>query len=142
MEQPGALQTYPDPRSHSDQQPPFWIQFQPWAVDVAAHLYRQFGDELDLRVRILPYPMPEVFELPTPPEQGSAVRSDEFVASLDQPVEVESGHTVRTSVAIKNRGSGDVEVNTSGWVKATVVDPVTNRAVSAFAGAERAVLVR
>jgi len=139
---PCPLQGYPDPRSDTDRQPPFWIQLQPWAEDVAADLYRQFGDDLDLRVGFLPYPMPESFELPAPPGKDAVVDADELVASLDEPIVVESGHTVRGSVHIENRGPQEVVVNTNGWLRATVVDPVDGRPVGASSLAEPLPLVR
>ena len=55
-EQPGAFAGHPTLDSDLVRTPPFEIRLKPWAADVAEQLHRQFGDDVELTVGLLPYP--------------------------------------------------------------------------------------
>lgn len=49
------LRRFPGPHV-DDVPPPYRIQLDAWAVDIAADLYRRFGDEVELTVGVQRYP--------------------------------------------------------------------------------------
>jgi hypothetical protein len=140
-EQPDALAGYPDP-SYDEHTPPFQIALAAWAVSTAADLLDQFGDDVDLTVKTLPFPpsrlgepRPEVVQIadPLPPDQA--------IVELEGQAVVRSGHTLRHGILLHNVSPDELRLSTNGQVTAYVVDPATEQVVGGFAGAQHLVLV-
>ena len=55
-EHPSVLMQYPMPEVDEGRVPPFAITLAPWATTTAEELHRQFGDDVELTVGVLPYP--------------------------------------------------------------------------------------
>jgi len=139
-ENPCPLVMYPSP-GHSGK-PPLRIRLAPWAARTAAELHRRFGDYVELSVGTLPYPpgrrqhRPHVSMLPTDllsPGQASA--------KLDGPAVVQSGHTLRHGLLLRNHTDHELRIATNGQVTAVVVDPGTGEVVGGFSGAQQLPLV-
>jgi hypothetical protein len=121
-EQPDALMQYPTPETDEGRQPPFTIRLAPWAAATAEELHQQFGDDIELTVGALPYPLPDLLD------------PHEIAAELDGPAVVGSGHTLRHGLLLRNLTGRELEIATNGQVTATVVDPHTGEIVGGSAG--------
>lgn len=135
-------QQWPDP-SESYRRPPFRIRLAPWATDVAAQLHSLFEDQVDLTVGLLHYPEQRITRLHDegrairPPVAVPLLRRNLISVSLDEPVVVESGHTVTTQIRLHNHQPLTEHVATNGHITARVVDPNTGEAVGGSSGARR-----
>jgi hypothetical protein len=145
-EQPGALTQYPDPSRSEDGPPPYTIGLAPWASGAAAELRTQFGDDVDLTVGALPYPLPyppgRAPRWPhRPPRPADPLDPDQAEAELDGPAVVRSGHTLRHGLLVRNRAGRELAIATNGQVTAAVVDPRTGEEVGGFSGAQHLPLI-
>jgi hypothetical protein len=136
-QQPGALASYPLPDFDLAGPPPFKVRLEPWAADVAEQLHRQFGDDVELTVGLLPYPPGR----PAHPRQQSApgdlpalLDPDEVTVTLDEIALVSSGHTLHHHLTVHSLIGSELLL-TSGRVTA-VVDPQTGETVGGFSGAQ------
>jgi hypothetical protein len=136
-QQPGALASYPLPDFDRVGPLPIEIRLEPWAADVAEQLHRQFGDDVELTVGLLPYPPGR----PAHPRQQSApgdlpalLDPDEVTVTLDEIALVSSGHTLHHHLTVHSLIGSELLL-TSGRVTA-VVDPQTGETVGGFSGAQ------
>jgi hypothetical protein len=115
---------------------------------LAASFHRRFGDAVELRVGVFPYPPvldanhrekgpPAVAPPPLP-----LLPHEEFKVSLEGEIVVKSGGTTSGVLRIHNRGSAEAVIDTNGGVTARVVDPHTGEGVGGFVGAQAAPLVK
>lgn len=137
---PLPLTSWPDPDRDDGLQPPFAIELEPWATDVAHDLHARFGDDVQLRVGALYYPdrtMPV-----TPPQGPEAPELDpeELDVALDGPLSVRSGGMAHHGLMVRNLGHRDVVIGTTGELIADVVDPATGKVVGGYPGAVRLML--
>ncbi|HLM96994.1 MAG TPA: hypothetical protein VK283_11805 [Acidimicrobiales bacterium] len=135
-ERPGALVSYPDPRSDRGREPPLRIGLAPWATDVARDLHGRFGDVVELQVGALGYPEGRRHRVPLP-ELGPELDPSRIEFAVDPPLEVRSGHTLRSQLHVWNRTGGEVQIVTNGGVTGYVVDSRTGTVVGGFSGAQR-----
>jgi len=134
-EQPDALQGYPDPGSDEGRQPPFAIYLAPWAASIAADLFDQFGDDVNLTVGALPFPPGGAWERHREVAQrADPLDADQATVELDGPAVVRSGDTLRHGILLSNHSTDELRVFTNGHLTAVVVDPETQRVVGGFAG--------
>jgi hypothetical protein len=139
-EHPCPLVQYPSPRHRG--KPPLRIRLAPWAVATAAELHNRFGDYVELSVGTLPYPpgrrphRPHVFD-----RQADVLSPAEAVIRLDGPAVVQSGHTLRHGMLVRNKTERDLRISTNGQVTAIVVDPGTGEVVGGFSGVQQLPLV-
>jgi hypothetical protein len=138
-QQPGALASYPLPGFDFDLAgpPPFRFRLEPWAADVAERLHRQFGDDVELTVGLLPYPPGR----PARPRRQSALGDlpdlldpDEVTVTLDEIALVSSGHTLHHHLTVHNLIGTELHLATNGGATAVVVDPQTGETVGGFSG--------
>jgi len=71
------------------------------------------------------------------PELAPELDRSRIECAVDPPLEVRSGHTLRTELNIRNRTGGEVQIVTNGGVTGYVVDPRTGIVVGGFSGAQR-----
>lgn len=135
-EHPHALVGYPDPRSDRGRDPPLRIELAPWATEVAQSFHDRFGADVHLQVGALSFPEAVPVRL-SMPELGPELDPSEIGVALDEPVEVGSGHSVRSRLQVWNRADSDLQVITNGGVTAYVVKPGTGAVVGGFSGAQR-----
>jgi hypothetical protein len=138
QDDPCPLQGYPDPRVDRDRTPPFSIHLRAWAVDVAEHLHRDFGDAVQLTVGTLGYPEGR----PPPADWREAAQAPDIGVSLPEPIVVVSGHTVTGTIRVSNHEDSEVVVNTTAQLVGRVLDPGTREVVGMFSGALRLPLAR
>ena len=131
----GAVTSYPDPGGSDSGTPPYSIGLAPWAEAVARELHERFGDQVDLTVGALPYPLgraprrPRFSGEPAAPLDPAAAG-----AELDGPAVVRSGHTLRHGLLVRNRTGTELAIATNGQVTAVIVDPRTDEVVGGYAG--------
>lgn len=142
LEGAGALAQYPDPRGTEDRPPPFRIKLQPWATDAAADLHRRFGDDVDLVVGSLPYPLTAKPDRPTAVTSAAELAPDELRVELIGVREVRSGHHVTMQLRVHNLSAADIVVLTNGNLTAQVLDAATGERVGGYSGAQRLPLVK
>jgi hypothetical protein len=136
-QQPGALASYPLPDFDFDLAgpPPFKVRLEPWAADVAEQLHRQFGDDVELTVGLLPYPPgrpPRPRRHSAPGDLPALLDPDEVTVTLDEIALVSSGHTLHHHLTVHSLiGSELLLTNGRG---AAVVDPQTGETVGGFSG--------
>jgi hypothetical protein len=135
-QQPGALASYPLPDFDRVGPLPIEIRLEPWAADVAEQLHRQFGDDVELTVGLLPYPPGR----PARPRRQSApgdfpdlLDPDEVTVTLDEIALVSSGHTLHHHLTVHNLIASELLL-TNGQGSAVVVDPQTGETVGGFSG--------
>jgi hypothetical protein len=133
---PGALQSYPDPRSDRGREPPLSIGLAPWATVVARDLHDRFGDGVVLTVGARPFPEDRRTRVPVS-ELGPELDASRVEFALQSALEVRSGHTLRSELKVWNWTDDHLEVVTTGMVIAYVVDPGTGAVVGGFSGAHR-----
>lgn len=140
------LRGSPDPRQRQVP-PPFPIRLQPWAVDVAAQIYRDYGTDVDLTVGFLHYPDRRLLgpggieQPPRPVGDEELLPEVKLSASLDEPIAVASGHSTHSTLRLHNH-QGSLEVlNTNGNVTARVLDPCNGAVVGGYDGAQHLPLV-
>jgi hypothetical protein len=132
---PCPLVMYPSPRHNG--KPPLRIRLAPWAAATAESLHKRFGDYVSLTVGTLPYPPGRAAHRPRLPDQAvDPLHPDKVSVRLDGPAVVQSGHTLRHGLLIRNRTSGALRLSTNGQVTAVVVDPGTGRVVGGYSGAQ------
>ncbi|HEU5007467.1 MAG TPA: hypothetical protein VFT67_10860 [Jatrophihabitantaceae bacterium] len=140
----GLFYAMPTPGS-ADLDPPVSIHLKPSGVAVAARLYEQFGDYLDLQVGALPYP-PGTGDLraPTQDAAGERVTIDpaQLRCELDGPLSVLSGETIEHGLLLTNHYDRAVAVYTNGHVTASIVDPTNADVVGGFVGPQHLPLVQ
>jgi hypothetical protein len=137
-QQPGVLARYPslDP-DLVVRTPPIRIHLTPWAAEAAEELHRQFGDDVELTVGLLPYPLgrpgrPRPQRAPVQPPDLLDRR--EVAVALDGPATVSSGHTLHHHLTVHNLADNQLQIATNGRVTAVVVDPQTGEIVGGFSG--------
>jgi hypothetical protein len=135
---PEALRAYPDPRVDEGRSPPFHIVLAPWAVDIAANLHDRFGEDVDLQVGFLDFPG-GTLRGPAISQERPLLLPEEIEASVDEAIEVRSGHDAHGELHVANRGHEEIVLHT---VTAYVFDAATDKVVGGFAGAQAAVLIR
>jgi hypothetical protein len=138
-ERPGILMLSPDLSGGDVDGPPYRIDLAPWAQDAACELWRRFGDQVDLRVGVLPYPpgrRPDRDAPPPsgPPERPAPLDSAQAEAELDGPAVVRSGHTLNHGLLVRDRSGAGLAIATNGTITASVVDPATGEVVGGFVG--------
>jgi hypothetical protein len=105
---------------------PVSVLLAAWAIDVAATLHRDFGDEVDITVGFLAYPSRRRAGYPArplrPPQHYPTVDPDELEVGLAAPLTVPSGGEVWGSLWIENRSGAALAVVTHGHVTGRVVD--------------------
>jgi hypothetical protein len=124
------------------------VQLAPDQEALAATFDRRFGDAIELRVGVFPYP--PVLDADYREKRPTAVArpqvpllpSEEFEVRLEGEIVIASGATTRGVLRIHNRGSAEAVIETNGGVAARVVDPQTNEGVGGFVGAQAAPLVK
>jgi hypothetical protein len=137
---PLPLTSWPDPDRDDGLQPPFAIELEPWAIDIAHDLHARFGDDVQLRVGALCYPDRT---LPVTPAQGPEAPEldpEELAVALDGPLSVRSGEMAHHGLMVRNLGHRDVVIGTTGELIADVVDPETGKVVGGYPGAVRLML--
>lgn len=116
--------------------------------DLAATFHERFGDAVELRVGVFPYPPDLDADYR---EKGAAavahpqlpmLPSHEFEVSLEAEIVIVSGATKRGILRIHNRGAAEAIIETNGGVTARVVDPQTNEGVGGFFGAQAMPLIK
>ncbi len=137
-ERPGVLMLSPDLSGGDAGGPPYRIDLAPWARDAASELWRRFGDQVELRVGVLPYPpgrRPDrAAPPPGPPERPAPLDPAQAEAELDGPAVVRSGHTLDHVLLVRDRSGAGLAIATNGTITASVVDPATGEVVGGFAG--------
>jgi hypothetical protein len=134
-DRPGAVTSSPDLGGSDGGPPPYPIGLAPWAEPVARDLHGRFGDQVDLTVGALPYPMGGAPRRPpTSGEPAALLDPAEAGAGLDGPAVVSSGHTLRHGLLISNRTGNELAIATNGQVTALVVDPGTGEVVGGYSG--------
>jgi hypothetical protein len=115
---------------------------------LAATFHKRFGDAVELRVGVFPYP-PVPDSGSREKEQATVARpqlpllsSEEFEVSLLGEIVVASGATTRGVLRVRNRGSAEAVIETNGGVTARVIDPQTKDGVGGFIGAQAAPMVK
>jgi len=139
-ENPVPLTSWPDPDQDDGRQPPFAIELEPWATDVARDLHARFGDDVQLMVGALRFPERM---LPVPPTEGPPIPDmdpDELAVALDGPLSVRSGTMAHHGLVVRNLSRRDVVIGTTGELIADVVDPATGEVVGGYSGAVRLML--
>ena len=134
--QPSALERYPLPDFDLAGPPPFTFRLAPWAADVADQLHRQFGDDVELTVGLLPYPPgrpARTRRQSAPGDLPDLLDPDEVRVTLDEIALVRSGHTLHHHLTVHNLIGGELLLATNG---AVVVDPQTGETVGGFSGAQ------
>jgi hypothetical protein len=134
-ERPGILTYSPDLSGGEAGEPPYQIGLAPWAEDAAGQLWRRFGDQVELRVGVLPYPLRSRPARDRPGSERPALLGPaEAEAELDGPAVVRSGHTVHHGLLVRDRSGAGLAIATNGSITASVVDPATGEEVGGFAG--------
>jgi hypothetical protein len=140
----GLFYAMPTPAS-AELDPPVSIHLKPSGAAVAARLYEQFGDYLELQVGALPYPPgKDELRVPTPEAAGERLAVDpaELRCELDGPLSVLSGETIEHGLLLTNCSDRAVAVYTNGHVTARIVDPASAEVVGGFVGPQHLPLVR
>jgi hypothetical protein len=115
---------------------------------LAAIFHERFGDSVELRVGVFPYPPESAADHQEkgPPAVARPklplLPSEEFEVGLEDEIVVSSGRTKRGVLRIHNRGSAEVVIDTNGGVTARVVDSQTGEGVGGFVGAQAAPLIK
>lgn len=141
-EQPGDLLGFPNPRRQEGQPPPYQLALAPTAVAVAEDLHARFGDSVELTVGALPYPPgrpPRWPRITEPPAE--LLNPQQATVELDGPAVVQSGHTLRHGLLLRNQSGVDLKIPTNGHLTTAVVDPATGEVVGGFAGAQALPLI-
>jgi hypothetical protein len=135
-ERPGILMVSPDLSGGEAGGPPYQIYLAPWAQDAAGELWRRFGDQVDLRVGVLPYPLGSrpASDVAGPAERPAPLDPAEAEAELDGPAVVRSGHTLDHMLLLRDRSGAGLAIATNGRITASVVDPATGDVVGGFIG--------
>ena len=115
---------------------------------LAATLHERFGDAVELRVGVFPYP--PILDADDREKRPAAVArpalpllpSEEFEVSLESEIVIASGATTRGALRIHNRGGAEAVIETNGGVTARVVDPQTNEGIGGFVGAQAMPLIK
>lgn len=142
-EDPSPLYMYPDP-SFDGHQPPFKIGLQPWAAATAERLHDRFGDQVELTVGALPYPLQHPSrrpQPPRPPESAEPLNPEEISVELDGPALVASGDTLRHGILITNHTGIELAVATNGGITASVIDSETGDVIGGFSGFQNLPLI-
>jgi hypothetical protein len=143
--QPQPLPSSPGLDGEHNMLPPFRIELAAWAVESAAELHRQFGDDVELTVGQLPYPPGRPSSRPRSPRSPSdpppLLDPGEVTVTLDGPAVVRSGHELRHGLLLLNHAGAELEVATNGGLTAGVLDPATGERVGGFAGWQTAPLI-
>jgi hypothetical protein len=139
---PGALMHFGISRGLLD------VQLAADQEELAATFHDRFGDAVELRIGMFPYP-PVIgtdYREEGPPAvarpQLPLLPSDEFEVTLERAIAIASGATTSGVLRIHNRGKAEVIIETNGGVTARVVDPQTGEGVGGFFGAQTAPLVK
>ncbi len=141
-DRPGAVTLHPDLGGSDGGTPPYPIGLAPWAEAVARDLHGRFGDQVDLTVGALPFPLDRAPRRPRPAGQPAALLDPAAAGTeLDGPAVVRSGHTLRHGLLVRNRAGTELAIATNGQVTAVVVDPVTDEVVGGYAGFQTLPLV-
>jgi len=141
-EEPGVLQSYPDPGHDEGREPPFEISLAPWAIATAEDLHNRFGQQVSLVLGALAYPPGSQTQRPHATSRPDPLISPrEAAVALDGPAVVRSGHTLRHGLLLRNLTRAELQVATNGQVTAVIVDPATGDVVGGFAGAQALPLV-
>jgi hypothetical protein len=129
------LESYTSPEA-ADASPPFHVSLQAWAQDIAAALHRRFGEEVDVTVGALRYPdcVARHAGLRQPEPELPLLRPDELTVSIDQPIQVESGHPSRSELRVHNHQDHPESVLTNGQINARILDPATSVPVGGVSG--------
>ena len=140
---PGPLSSWPGPGDDTARQPPFQIQLEPWAVEVAADLHARFGADVELTVGALRYPQRTATGDPGGWPRAPLPEADpaEIEISLDGPLRIRSGHFALHRLLVGNHGSRELQIETSGELITTVVDPASGQLVGGYSGAIKAMLM-
>jgi hypothetical protein len=134
-EHPHALVGYPDPRSDRGREPPLGIELAPWATEVARSFHDRFGADVHLQVGALSYPdgVPVLSHLPElEPDRGP----NEVAVTVETPLVVQSGQSLRSTLQVGNRTDEELRIQTNGAVTGYVVDPGTGAIVGGYSGAQ------
>lgn len=115
---------------------------------LAASFHERFGDAVELRVGVFPYPPasgadeqekePPVVARPKLP----LLPSEEFEVALEGEIVVFSGATKGGVLRIHNRGGAEAVIKTNGGVTARVIDPQTGDGVGGFFGFQQVPLIK
>jgi len=137
---PTPLVSWPDPGHDDGREPPFGIELEPWATQVAQELHDRFGDDLQLTVGALRYPeclpMMPLEAAPQVPE----LDPEQLKVALDGPLAIPSGQMAHHGLLVHNLGRRDVLIGTTGELIADVVDPATGDVVGGYSGGVRMML--
>jgi len=134
---PQALRAYPDPRVDEGRVPPYHIELAAWAADAAADLHKHFGNDVELQVGFQQYPS-GTLRGPAITNVQPRLLPDEIEASIEEDIEVQSGHDASVDMHLTNHGPEQIVLHT---VIGQVIDLATNRVVGALAGMQSAMLV-
>jgi hypothetical protein len=139
-EVPEPLTSWPDPEHDNGRQPPFSIELEPWATDVAHDLHTRFGSDVQLMVGALRYPERVLPAPPAPGPQVPGLDPAQISVTLDGPLQVRTGEMAHHGLLVRNLGARDVVIGTTGELIAEVVDPATGQVVGGYPGAVRLML--
>jgi hypothetical protein len=117
---------YPDPRVDEGRVPPFHISLAAWAVDIAADLHKQFGDDVDLHVGFQDYPSGAI-RGPDTTNVRPRLLPDEIEVSIEDGIEIKSGHDASIEMHLANHGPEQIVLHN---VVAQVIDPETHRVIA------------
>jgi hypothetical protein len=134
---PPALREYPDSRVDDGRVPPFHIVLAAWAVDAAADLHRQFGNDVDLHVGFLDCPS-GALRGPAITDVRPRLLPETIEVSIEEDIEVRSGHDAKVEMRLTNKGPDQIVVHS---VTGQIIDPATGRVVGLFAGMQAAMRV-
>jgi len=99
--------------------------------DLAESFHKRFGDAVELRVGVFPFPPDSDADQPEKEPRAVAhpklplLPSDEFEVSLENEIVISSGGTKSGKLRIHNHGSAEVVIETNGGVTARIVDSQT-----------------
>lgn len=133
------LTSWPDPDSGDDRAPPFEIELEPWATEVARELHARFGADVRLTVGALRYPERSL-AAPRPDHPAAALDPGRLAVALDGPLSLPSGGMAHHGLLVGNRGDRDLVIGSTGELIADVTDLETGQVVGGYAGPVRLML--
>ena len=116
---------------------------------LAASYHERFGDAIELRLGVFPYPpapAPGAGDQEMGPPKVARPKlpllpGEEFKVSLEGEIVVASGGTTSGALRLQNCGSMEAVIETNGAVTARVVDPQTGDGVGGFFSFQTALLI-
>lgn len=139
LEETDCLLSYPDPRTRRGPEPPFEIQLQPWACEVAETLVGLLGDDVKLSVGALSFPDRSVEPSPdwVLPLPSVEIDAEEIAVNLEGLTEVASGMDLQTGLRVENLADSVLNIYSSavhGLPESRIVRPEDGVIVGGYRG--------